>query len=326
MALDTINIPNTVGATLRSNINNAFIASATAFSGTIRPTTGTTGLASLIGVLWYDTSLTPSVLKVGTETGGTFVVVDAAVDVGATSVGGVLDGTVANASINADAVGSSQIASGAVGVAELKGGTPSAMGGQVLTASDSTTFAWTDAAGGGNGGFLNGAGTIEAKGNRMIISGSGGGGGGAQGNGGNGGTGGTGYNTSLGVFSVAKGETVTVTVGGGGGGLGGGFGQASSGDPTTLTWTGGSITLGGGGGSSNVNSNRGAAGVITLSGTTKISVFAEGAQSGSDQNFSGNKSFTSGAWTNPGGNSGTTGGSGGGGGAGRCTIIGFFDA
>ena len=61
------------------------IASATAFSGSDTPTTGTgnvetgTGLNSLIGVLWYDTSSTPSVLKVGTETEGTFVVVTTAV-------------------------------------------------------------------------------------------------------------------------------------------------------------------------------------------------------------------------------------------------------
>ena len=79
MALDTINIPNTVGATLRTNINDALEASATAFSGSDTPTTGNTGLNSLIGVLWYDTSSTPSVLKVGTETGGTFVVVTTAV-------------------------------------------------------------------------------------------------------------------------------------------------------------------------------------------------------------------------------------------------------
>ena len=74
MALDTINIPNTVGATLRTNINDALEASATAFSGTEQPNTTNTGLASLVGVLWYDT--TNSVLKVGTAAEGTFVVVD----------------------------------------------------------------------------------------------------------------------------------------------------------------------------------------------------------------------------------------------------------
>ena len=81
MALDTINIPNTVGATLRTNINDALDAVSTTFSGTTQPTTGNTGLASVIGVLWFDTTVGVNALKVniGTDVAPNFVLVDAGI-------------------------------------------------------------------------------------------------------------------------------------------------------------------------------------------------------------------------------------------------------
>ena len=76
MALDLINIPNTVGATLRENINDALDAVSTTFSGETPPTTTNTGLSSVIGVLWFDTSINALKVNIGTDAAPNFVLVD----------------------------------------------------------------------------------------------------------------------------------------------------------------------------------------------------------------------------------------------------------
>ena len=297
MALDTINIPNTVGATLRTNINDALEASATAFSGTIQPTTGTTGLASLIGVLWYDT--TNSVLKVGTAAGGAFVVVDAAVDVGATSVGGDLSGTVSSASIKANAVGTSEIDSGAVtndkitGMAAIKltGALP-AISGAALTNLP---------AGGTIGGLLvhqmtNGSGmfTVPAGVTKLVVTGAGSGGTGVRRDEGQpSGGGGAGACCVRTQVTVTAGATVSWSVGAGvAGSTSGSFGN--NGNATTVTGGGVSITLGGGGRGNLANGGGGGTATVTggaanlaftaFSGTGGVSV-SQGAGGGGGSNF-----------------------------------------
>ena len=137
--------------------------------------------------------------------------------------------------------------------------------------------ALTNLPGGGNAGQLNMAGTIVAKGNRMIVSGAGGGGGGGVQNG-YGQNGGSGYWVSFGVVTVVKGETITVVLGTGGA-KGIWVGSGSAGTATTYSGTtSGSnfLQLGGGGGgdmgSQTVNEG-------TLTGTIHSS-FQQGAVRG----------------------------------------------
>ena len=323
-------VPNTVGATFRSNINKGLEGLASTFSGDNAPTAALIGLASIPeGFLWVDTAGAASILKV--YNGTNFVAVDTNTVVTAAelNLGGVLGGTVANATIDANAVGSSQIDSNAVGVSELNGGTPSAD--QVLTASDSTTFAWTDAAGGGNGGLLNGAGTIEAKGNRMIVSGAGGGGGGWSTNG-NAGGGGSGYWTYWGSIPVVKGETITVAIGTGG--SGGTFPNTSGGNGNATNFNGsssGSVIVALGGGRGRNNSGNAAGG--TLTGTVNSS-FQSGSGTGNAGSGSGSGQTGTIPWQAFAGNGGNGGSgdfsggntaAGGPGNSGWSLIHGFYD-
>ena len=331
-------LENQSGANFRTELNNIIYDASSNYSGDTEPK----GPHVAIGMLWMDTSVSPDVLKVCTSTSGSgntmtggFVAVSTDTTANQTiTLSGAASGsgttaitvTVAN---DSHTHGASNITTGQINASFLSSDTP--VSGEVLTATSGTAASWQAAAGGGNGGLLNGAGTIEAKGNRMIVTGSGGGGGGAFSNGIQGGTGGMGYNTSFGIFSVAKGQDVTVVVGPGGAArASGGSGSGTAGTDTTLTWTGGSITLGHGGPAHNNTNDRGAAGVLTLSGSTMISSFSSGASAGGGHTQTTRNTFTSGAWNNPGGSSGTSGPSGGGGvlggTAGRCTIIGFFDA
>ena len=261
MALNTVEIPNTVGATFRTNINNAYEGVGTNFSGTVTPTTANTGLSSLTGALWYDTSV--SLLKV--HNGSNFVNVDTTADVGATAVGGDLSGTVSNASVandshthddsTIDSLNTSATTAGTFNAQRLGTDTPAV--GEVLTATSTTAASWQAAAGGGgtivtargqttglpsdvtqSGGTFtyNPSGSFDC-----LLTAVGGGGGGGK-------TNDAGFQHSAGsgaggVFKVrvvgATSIAWTIGAGGGGGGPTTGRAGGANGGNTVVTITGG---------------------------------------------------------------------------------------
>ena len=156
MALDTINIPNTVGATLRTNINDALEAAVTTFSGIEQPTAANTGLTSVIGVLWFDTNSGVNALKVNISTTATpnFVLVDATNAATATKLAATknfsITGDITAADVAFDGSGnvalSATIDADTVDISELNAA--SHLTDRVLTAT-SAGMVWADAAGGG---------------------------------------------------------------------------------------------------------------------------------------------------------------------------------
>ena len=226
MALDFINIPNTVGATLRENINDALDAVSTTFSGTMQPTTGNTGLASVIGVLWFDTTVGVNALKVniGTDVAPNFVLVDAANAATATKLAATknfsITGDITAPDVAFDGSGnvalSATIDVDTVDISELNAANHSTD--RVLTAT-STGMVWADAAGGGgvvavqSGSFtfIKTAG-VDAV-NVIAVGGGGGAGGGASFNGGGAGGGGGYITGTVDISGMATGTEVTVTQG-----------------------------------------------------------------------------------------------------------------
>ena len=158
----TYNIPNTVGATFRSNINSALGDVVTTNSGALAPT----GVEVNIGMLWYNTDgatvsgipggtvgVCTAVANQGTETGvGTWTPVGtegAITEAQFTTVFGSskdLGDITSTYTASTDTLDLT-IESNAVDVDELNATAPTA--GQILTASSATEFSWADPAGGG---------------------------------------------------------------------------------------------------------------------------------------------------------------------------------
>ena len=156
MALNTVEIPNTVGATFRTNINNAYEGVGTNFSGTTTPTTANTGLSSLTGALWFNTNT--SLLQV--HNGSNFVNVNSDTLTNQTiTLSGDASGsgttaitvTVANNShthndSTIDSLNTSATTAGTFDARRLGTDTPAS--GEVLTANSSSSASWQAASGG----------------------------------------------------------------------------------------------------------------------------------------------------------------------------------